>query len=148
MHWSKIYPLLLGKMEFCFLKSISFLDGKQKLKSPSPPSSPRTKESTLKYDVFIWSAKMIFFFLYSLTERWHFLDYRLLLISWDFPKNMIYALVITLLPVQYDRYFLRFSYFTDLFHEPVGEWYDSKIWKTRKILAILYETNLHQLAYR
>ena len=27
---------------------------------------------------------------------------------------MIYALVITRLPVQYDRYFLRFSYFTDM----------------------------------
>ena len=27
---------------------------------------------------------------------------------------MIYALVITRLPVQYDRYSLRFSYFTDM----------------------------------
>ena len=32
-----------------------------------------------------------------------------------------YALVIARLRVQYGQYFPRFSYFADLFHEPLGE---------------------------
>ena len=32
-----------------------------------------------------------------------------------------YALVIARFRVQYDQYFPSFSYFADLFHEPLGE---------------------------
>ena len=32
-----------------------------------------------------------------------------------------YTLVIARFRVQYDQYFLSFSYFADLFHEPLGE---------------------------
>ena len=53
-----------------------------------------------------------------------------------------YALVIVRFRVQYDQYFPSFSYFADLFHEPLGEWNSSKIWETRKILAILCEINV------
>ena len=58
-----------------------------------------------------------------------------------------YALVIARFRLQHDQYFPNFSYFADLFHEPLGEWNNSKIWETRKILAILCEINLRQLAY-
>ena len=50
---------------------------------------------------------------------------------------LCYALVIARFRVQYDQYFPSFSYFADLFHEPLGEWNKSKIWEMRKILAIL-----------
>ena len=35
--------------------------------------------------------------------------------------EFMYALVITRFRVQYGQYFPSFSYFTDLFHEPLGE---------------------------
>ena len=50
-----------------------------------------------------------------------------------------YELVISRFRVQYDQYSSSFSYFTNLFHEPFGEWNRCKIWETRKILAILCE---------
>ena len=51
--------------------------------------------------------------------------------------SLKYALVITRFREQYDRYFPSLSYFTVLFHESLGKWNNSKIWKTRKILFIL-----------
>ena len=41
--------------------------------------------------------------------------------------------------VQYDQYFPSSSYFPDLFHEPSVKRNDSKIWETRKVLAIIYK---------
>ena len=38
-----------------------------------------------------------------------------------------YALVIARFRVQYGQYFLSFSYFADLFHEPLGQLNKSKI---------------------
>ena len=46
------------------------------------------------------------------------------------------------------QYFLSFSCFADLFHEPLGEWNNNKIWETREILAMLCKINVRQLAYR
>ena len=51
----------------------------------------------------------------------------------------IYALVITRFRVQYDQYFPSFVYFADTFHEPSGEWNNSKIEETRKELVIFYD---------
>ena len=61
-----------------------------------------------------------------------------------FPLEYTYkkALVIARLRVQYDQYFPSFSYFADLFHKPLGEWNNSKIWETRKILVILCDINV------
>ena len=39
--------------------------------------------------------------------------------------------------MHYDQPFPRFSYFADLFHEPLGEWNNSKTWEMTKILVIL-----------
>ena len=45
--------------------------------------------------------------------------------------------------------FSKFLVFCRRFHiEPLDEWNNSKIWGTRKILAILYEGNMQCLAYR
>ena len=46
--------------------------------------------------------------------------------SMDFTSCFViflfkYALVIARFRVQYGQYFPRFSYFADLFHEPLGE---------------------------
>ena len=49
-----------------------------------------------------------------------------------------YALVIARFRVQYGQYFPSFSYFADLFHEPLGERNKSKIRET----AILCEMNV------
>ena len=53
-----------------------------------------------------------------------------------------YALVIAQFQVQYDQYCPSFSYFAVFFPEPLVEWNKSKIWVTRKILAILCEINV------
>ena len=55
---------------------------------------------------------------------------------------VIYALITARFRVQYGQYFPSFSYFADLFHEPLGEWNKSKIWEARKILVILCEINV------
>ena len=56
--------------------------------------------------------------------------------------SMKYAIVIPRFRVRYDQCFPSLSYFAGLFHEPLGEWNNSKIWETRKILAILWEINM------
>ena len=56
----------------------------------------------------------------------------------DCPYFLRHVLVIVQFRVQYDQYFLSFSYFADLFHEPISERNNSKIWEIRKTLAILY----------
>ena len=53
-----------------------------------------------------------------------------------------YALVIARFRVQYDQYFPNFSCFAELFHEPLGESNNKKIWETMKILALLCEINV------
>ena len=53
-----------------------------------------------------------------------------------------YALVISRFRVQYDQYFPSFWYFADLFHKPVGEWNNIKMWETRYVLAVLYNLNV------
>ena len=41
--------------------------------------------------------------------------------NYQIYKYLKYALVIARFRVQYGQYFLSFSYFADLFHEPLGE---------------------------
>ena len=60
----------------------------------------------------------------------------------DCPYFLRYALVIARFRVQYGQYVPSFSYFTNLFHEPLGEWNKSKTRETTKILAILCEINV------
>ena len=56
----------------------------------------------------------------------------------NYQQPVRLALVITWFRVQYDQYFTSFSYFSDLFHEPWGEWNKCKIWETRKLLHCPY----------
>ena len=51
------------------------------------------------------------------------------------------ALVITRFQEEYGQYLLSFSY-PDLFYEPSGEWNNSKMWETRKIMARFCELNV------
>ena len=59
-----------------------------------------------------------------------------------------HALVIARFQVQYDQYLPSFPYFADLFHDPLNEWNNSKIWETLEILAIFCEINVQWQAYR
>ena len=76
------------------------------------------------YKVVLISKECIWLWLYSCYS--HF--------SVAYIKQLKYALVTARFRAQYDQYFPSFSYFTDLFEEPLGEWNNSEIWETRKIL--------------
>ena len=52
----------------------------------------------------------------KLQKTWRFFTARMLCL-----RGCIYALVIARFGVQYGQYFPSFSYFADLFHEPLGE---------------------------
>ena len=76
------------------------------------------------YKVVLISKECIWLWLYSCYS--HF--------SVAYIKQLKYALVTARFRAQYDQYFPSFSYFTDLFEEPLGKRNNSEIWETRKIL--------------
>ena len=84
------------------------------------------------FDICLFSPIMCMNYIYNIS--------KFIIFTWS-QYDSFYALVIVGFQVQYDRYF-RVSYFPDLIHKPLRKWNSSKIWETRKILAVLYKTNV------
>ena len=55
------------------------------------------------------------------TKRYYKILFKLYNLSGHILYTFLYVLVIARFRVQYGQYFFRFSYFADLFHEPLGE---------------------------
>ena len=83
----------------------------------------------------VFKSNLFQLFYGKFTQDWIYYSIR----KYELEK---YALVIARFRVQYGQYFPSFSYFIDLFHEPLGEWNKSKIWEKWKTLAILCEINV------
>ena len=63
----------------------------------------------------------------------------------DFPRSFILVMISSCyrtVPSAIWEIFSKFIIFCNLFHEPLGEWNNSKIWETRKIFANIARGNV------